>query len=294
MTSSSWGFAEGDAITDRLVAVHLLGGGAAYEAYLAFDRHLYAPVVVKVVRPDQVSSASTLRGLERETDLVGSLNHPSLVRGFHAVLGGERPHLVLENLDGPRLSSLIRRHGPLPMQQLLPLGLELASVLHYLGEQQIVHLDIKPANIIMGAPARVIDLSVARTLDEAERLTYSVGTDAYMAPEQCDPPSSGRPGPASDIWAVGATLFHAVAGYKPFARGERDEEAPAERRFPQLMDRPMLLPSTVPVAVAELIEDCLAFEPAHRPSPQRVAERLEPLLGALPRPRLAGFKVSIN
>jgi hypothetical protein len=85
-----------------------------------------------------------------------------------------------------------------------------------------------------------------------------------------------------------------VAGYKPFARGERDEEAPVERRFPQLVDRPMLLPSTVPVAVAELIEDCLAFEPGHRPSPQQVAERLEPLLGALPRPRLAGFKVSIN
>ena len=104
MSSCSWEFAEGDADQRRLTAVSLLGGGSAYEAYLAFDQHLFAPVVVKVVRPDQIDDASTLSGLERETDMVGALAHPAIVRGFHAVLGGERPHLVLENLDGPRLS----------------------------------------------------------------------------------------------------------------------------------------------------------------------------------------------
>jgi len=292
--SASWSFAEGDAITDRLTAVRLLGGGAAYEAYLAFDQHLYAPVVVKIVRPDQVEDPSTLRGLERETDLAGELNHPGLVRGFHATLSGERPHLVLENLDGPRLSSLIRRHGPLPLQQLLPLALELASVLHYSGERDVVHLDIKPSNIIMGAPAKLIDLSVARTTERARSLDHAVGTDAYMAPEQCDPPRSGAPGPAADVWGMGATLFEAAAGFRPVVRGSTDTAAGAERRLPQLVDRPMLLPETVPVPVAELIEDCLAHDPAHRPVPHVIAERLEPLLGALPRPRLAGFKIAIH
>jgi len=292
--SASWSFAEGDAITDRLTAVRLLGGGAAYEAYLAFDQHLYAPVVVKIVRPDLVEDPSTLRGLERETDLAGELNHPGLVRGFHATLSGERPHLVLENLDGPRLSSLIRRHGPLPLQQLLPLALELASVLHYLGECDVVHLDIKPSNIIMDAPAKLIDLSVARTTERARRLDHAVGTDAYMAPEQCDPPRSGAPGPAADVWGMGATLFEAAAGFRPFVRGSTDTGVEAERRLPQLVDRPMLLPETVPVPVAGLIEDCLAYDPAHRPVPRLIAERLEPLLGALPRPRLAGFKIAIH
>jgi len=292
--TTSWELAEGDKISDRLIAMKPLGGGTAYEAYLAFDQLLYAPVVVKVVRPDQVGDESTLRGLERETDLVGALNHPSLVRGFHAVLDGERPHLVLENLDGPRLSTLVRRHGPLPMQQLLPLALELASVTHYLGERGIVHLDIKPSNIIMGAPARLIDLSVARSVERAATLTRAVGTDAYLAPEQADPPRSGQPGPASDVWGIGTTLFHAVAGYRPFVRGSSDDDAPPERQWPQLVDRPMPLPDHVPVAVAELIEDCLAYEPAHRPTPQQVAERLEPLLGALPRPRLAGIKLSMR
>lgn len=294
MTAGSWDFTEGDSITDRLTAVRLLGGGSAYEAYLAFDHHLYAPVVVKVVRPDQVEDASTLRGLERETELVGRLNHPGLVRGFHAVLGGPRPHIVLENLDGPRLSTLLRRHGPLPMQQFLPLALELASVAHYLREQQVVHLDIKPSNTIMGAPARLIDLSVARSVDRAAELTYPVGTDAYMAPEQCDPPVSGSASPASDVWGIGATLFHAVNGYQPFTRGSRDPEAPAHERLRQLAGPPMPPLESVPGPVAELISDCLASDPAQRPEPQEIAERLEPLLAALPRPRLAGFKVSIR
>jgi len=201
---------------------------------------------------------------------------------------------VLENLDGPRLSTLIRKHGPPPLQQLLPLGLELASALHYLRQRDIVHLDVKPSNIIMGAPPRLIDLSIARSTERAAALTHGVGTDLYMAPEQCDPPRTGHPVPASDVWGLGATLFHAVAGYRPFARGVDDAEAPADKRWPQLLDRPMILPETVPLAVAELVEDCLAYVPEHRPTPPQVAERLEPLLGALPRPRLAGFKVSMH
>ncbi len=221
-SNNSWSFAEGDRISDRLTAVSLLGGGSAYEAYLAFDRHLFAPVVVKVVRPDQVDDPSTLAGLERETDMVGGLAHPAIVRGFHAVLGGERPHLVLESLDGPRLSSLVRRHGPLPQQQLLPLGLELASALHYLRERDIVHLDVKPSNIIMGAPPRLIDLSVARPSAEAAALTSPIGTDAWMAPEQCDPPTSGTPGFASDVWGLGVSLFYAAAGYRPFPSDSAD------------------------------------------------------------------------
>ena len=231
MSSCSWEFAEGDAISTRLTAVSLLGGGSAYEAYLAFDQHLFAPVVVKVVRPDQVGDASTLSGLERETDMVGALAHPAIVRGFHAVLGGERPHLVLENLDGPRLSSLVRRHGPMPMQQLLPLGLELASALHYLRERDVVHLDIKPSNIIMGAPPRLIDLSVARSSAEAARLTHPIGTDAWMAPEQCVPGAGAVPGFASDVWGLGASLFYAAAGYRPFPHedGASDED---DRRRP--------------------------------------------------------------
>jgi serine/threonine-protein kinase len=286
----SWGFAEGDPITDDLTAIRLLGGGSSYEAYLAFDDVTYAPTVVKVVRPHRVDDESSLRGLRREVDTLSMVNHPVVARGLRAVLDGERPHVVLEAIDGPRLSTLLRRYGPLPEQQYLPLAIEVASALHYFRRQGVVHLDIKPSNIIMGAPARLIDLSVARTVEEAAVLRYPIGTDAYMAPEQCDPPASGTPGPASDMWGLGATLFEAISGYRPFADGD---EAAAEvaDRFPQLRDLAYGLPDKVPSDVAKVVLACLEPRPEDRPLPHELAEGLEPALARAPKGRLAGWKV---
>jgi eukaryotic-like serine/threonine-protein kinase len=288
--TASWGFTEGDEIVTGLNAVRLLGGGRAYEAYLGWDERLFAPVVVKIVRPDQVDDAATLRGLERETDMVGRLNHPVIVRGYRAVLDGPRPHLVLEHLDGPRLSTLVRRYGRLPLQQLLPLGLEMTSALHYLRMSGVVHLDVKPSNIIMGAPPRLIDLSIARPVQSAARLTDVIGTDAYMPPEQAEPQGVGVPGPPADVWALGATLYESAAGYRPFADGVQDPSAPVGERFPQLVSPPEALPHDLPAPVAKAILAALEYHPTDRPTPAELAGVLEPLVDALPRPTLGGFK----
>jgi serine/threonine-protein kinase len=116
----------------------------------------------------------------------------------------------MESLDGPRLSTLIRKFGPLPMEQLLPLGLEMCAGLHYLRHSGVVHLDVKPSNIIMGAPPRLIDPSIARDIDQAQALEHTVGTDAYLAPEQCEPPRFGKPGAPADMWGLGATMFQSL------------------------------------------------------------------------------------
>ena len=288
----TWGFVPGDAITTELTAMRLLGGGAAYEALLAFDEATYAPVVVKVVRPAQVTDEGTLRGLRREADLLHRVNHPAVVRGLRAQVDGDRPHLVLEQLDGPRLSTLVRRYGALEPAQYLPLGIEIASALHYFHRLGLTHLDVKPSNIIMGAPAKLIDLSVARAADEAARLRHPIGTDAYMAPEQCDPPRSGTPRPASDVWGLGATLFEAVAGHKAFDTGD-PAAADVGDRFPQLLDEPFALPGHVPSDVAEVIERCLTPDPAARPTPAAVADAFGPILERHPRGRLGGFKSAL-
>lgn len=286
----SWRLASGDAITAELTAVRLLGGGAAYEAYLAFDEVTYSPVVVKVLRPAQVEDASSRRGLRREVRALAEVNHPVVVRGLRHELEGPRPHVVLEQVDGPRLSSLIRRYGPLQEQQYLPLAIDIAASLHYLRRVGYVHLDIKPSNVIMGAPARLIDLSVARTTQEAAELRHPIGTDAYMAPEQCEPPATGRPGPASDVWGLGATLFEAVAGYKAFDEGDPGADDVAAR-FPQVVDEPYELPPRVPADVVKVVYAALSRRPEDRPEPAEIAEALEPVLSQQPRGRLAGFKV---
>jgi eukaryotic-like serine/threonine-protein kinase len=285
-----WGFENGDSITSDLTAIRLLGGGTTYEAYLAFDEVTYGATVVKVVRPDRVEDESSLRGLRREADMLERVNHPVVARGLRAQLDGERPHVVLEAIDGPRLSTLIRRYGPLPEQQYLPLAIELASAAHYLRRLGIVHLDIKPSNIIMGAPARLIDLSVAREVGAARGLDFPIGTDAYMAPEQADPPHSGRPDFASDVWGIGASVFEAIAGYRPFEDGDPDAEDAAEK-FPQLRELAYGLPDQVPADVAKVILATLEPDPADRPLPHELAEGLEPALARAPRGKLAGFKV---
>jgi eukaryotic-like serine/threonine-protein kinase len=287
---TSWELEEGDEIAPGRTALKRLGGGRRYDAYLAFDDHMHAVVVAKVVRPHLVEDERTLRGLREEWEMVSRLSHPVILRGFDAVLDGPRPHLVLEHLEGPRLSTLIRRYGPLPAEQLVPLAVQLSSAVHYLAGEDVVHLDIKPSNTIMGAPPRMIDLSVALTTGDAAALRTQVGTDAYMAPEQCDPERLGPVGPAADVWGLGVTLYRAATGELPYGEPGDDDEAPLEVRYPQLAERALPLEARIPHDVATVIMDCLEFEANRRPRPADVAERLEPVLGAMPKPRLSKLK----
>jgi len=286
---SRWHFAEGDEIVPGHTAIKLLGGGFRYEAYLAWDDHRRALVVLKVVRPGLVEHARTIEGLAEEIEMLERLSHPVVVRPFGGELDGPRPYVALEHIEGPRLSTLLRKYGPLPVEQLVPLAVQLCSAAHYLERERIVHLDIKPSNVIMAGPPRLIDMSVACTLDECQRLRSPVGTDAYMAPEQCLPDAGVKPGPASDVWGIGATLFRGVAGQKAFSEGDHDADLP-NARWPQLVEHPAPLPDHVGPAVAEPIMACLARDPADRPTAAELAEALEQVLALLPKPRLSKLK----
>lgn len=285
---SSWELEEGDEIVPGRYAFKVLGGGTNYEAYLAWDDHLFSLVAVKVVRPDLATSKSALRTLKTESELLGRLNHPVVVRSFGAVLEPPRPHVVLEYLEGPPLSTLIRKYGPLPMEQLLPLALQLCSALHYLSQEEIVHLDVKPRNIIMGAPPRLIDMSVARTFARAKRINGHVGTDLYMAPEQCRPEPK-LIGPPADVFGLGATLFHAATGSKPWTRPDGYDASQPEQRFPQLSEPPAEFPKKqIPPRFAEVVRSCIAPDPSDRPTVAEVAGALEGMVAALPRKPLLG------
>jgi eukaryotic-like serine/threonine-protein kinase len=280
---SRWRLEQGAEIAPGRTALKPLGGGHRYDAYLAWDDRLHSVVVCKLLRPHLVDDAGALVGLRGEWSLLKRLNHPVVVRGFDAVLDGPRPHLVLEHLEGPRLSTLGRRYGPLPTEQLVPLALALAAAIHYLHETGVVHLDLKPSNTIMGAPPRLIDLSVALTRERAMALARPVGTDAYMAPEQCEPGTRGQVGPPADVWGLGATLYLAGAGELPFGAGGEGE------RWPQLAGEPRW-PAEIPDQIAAVIMLCLERDPSRRPTAADVHAALEPVLEQLPRPRLARLK----
>jgi eukaryotic-like serine/threonine-protein kinase len=279
---ASWNFEEGEELCPGRIVLKPIGGGNRYEVCLVWDERLYALGVAKVLRPNQAEDEKALRDLGLEVEALGTLAHPTLVRHFDAVLDGPRPHVLIEHLEGPSLRRLIKRDGAIPVEQLLPLAAHVAGALQYMAQAGYVHLDVKPDNIVMGLPPRLLDLSIARTLERAGRTDGPLGTDPYMAPEQCVPRAGAAApiGPATDVWGLGATLFHAVSGEKPFPRGSGKTGA---ARFPQLVEEPGSLPPRVPEELAALILEMLDRDPNGRPTCAEAVERLQPLVAGLPR-----------
>ena len=257
----TWGLAEGDELAPGRTVLRRIGGGRRYEAMLVWDEHRLAVLVAKVLRPDQAREPLALQALAQEAALLQRLAHPVVVRSFGAVYDGRFPHLVLEHLDGPTLDELLAREGPLALEQLLPLALHVASALHYLAGEGVVHLDVKPSNIVMGAPPRLIDLSVARTVEEAAKVRVPIGTDGFMAPEQRAP--DGRLGPPADVFGLAGTLCTALIGTTPPDVGR--------------------LPRRTPRELAAVLHAGLDPNHASRPAAAELASALEPLVAALPR-----------
>jgi serine/threonine protein kinase len=274
----TWGFVEGDQIVAGRFALERLGTSRAFEVYTAYDEALMSVVALKLIRRDRVDDAALRNALRREGELLRELAHPALPRCFD-VVGGEVPHLALEHVDGPRLSTLIRRQRRLGPEQLLPLGLRLCAAIHYLHGRGLVHLDVKPSNVIVAPSPMLIDLSIATGSTTAATLRRPVGTDAYLAPEQSGEPGWGPIGPAADVWGIGATLFHAAAGRTAFAG---DTTGP-NRRFPQVGDGCLEVPRDVSPAIADVLVAALSRRQQDRPTVSEVADAVGGAMAALPR-----------
>ncbi len=183
-----------------------------------------------------------------------------------------RPTVILETLTGATLAYLIdtapRR---LAVPDIVHLGIHLCSALHYLHAHDVLHLDLKPSNIISeGRLAKIIDLSIARSPGQGRE---GAGTTQYMAPEQI---TGGYLSPATDVWGVGAVLWEATTGEEPFNADDEDDEEPS---YEQLERRivPIRSYRRVPAAFASLVESCLEPDPAHRPTVDELREGLTAL-----------------
>jgi serine/threonine-protein kinase len=268
--STSWEFDDEEPIADGLTAIGLLGGGDRTEAWLAWDGRLRTPVVAKLIRPHLVADAHVRESLAREAALLARLQHPAIVRIYSARVDGPRPYLVLEALDGPRLSTLLRRFGPLAPEQVVPLALNVASALAFMHDEGYVHLDVKPRNLIMGASPRVIDLGIARSFEELSVLTSPVGTVAYMAPEQSKVELLDRIGPWTDVWGLCVTMYESVSGRLPFPK--RPDGSHSQNAGPIT-----LLDDRVPEPIRDIIHAGLVTETAVRPRLPDIIDELERL-----------------
>jgi eukaryotic-like serine/threonine-protein kinase len=271
----SWNLDEGAPIADGRTALEPLGGGGRYEVYLVRDEALGGQAVAKILRPDRVEDERALNALRREAGFLERLEHPVLVRGLGSVDDGPLPHLLLEYVDGDNLRDVLATDAALSLGEALDLAVDLLEAADHLARHEVVHLDVKPSNVVMTDPPRLIDLGAARTFAELEARRTPIGTAAYMAPEQCEP--AARPGvigPPADVWGVGATVYHALTGNRPFSKpGPRGSEA--RERYRQLVEQPRPVPDYVPEPVAREVLRLLAHDPAERPTAAEAARSLE-------------------
>lgn len=233
--------------------------------------------VVKVLRPDRCHEQRLRDRLIREGRWLLAFTHPHVVRAYETAEEPE-PYVALETLTGETLSHLLeRRRHRLAADDLAQLGLHLCSAMHYLHGQGLLHLDLKPSNIVIDCRrAKVLDLSIARPPGSGRP---GVGTFCYLAPEQA---RGGMLTPAADVWGIGITLYEAATGDVPFDQGETvdgdyaygdysddgEDGAEADSWYPQLEKPapPVATRRRLPPHLAEAIDACLRPDPDARPT----------------------------
>jgi Protein kinase domain/WD domain, G-beta repeat len=200
-----------------------LGGGGMGKVYKAFHTKLKRPVALKVIRAHLALDPSALARFDREMEIVARLDHPNIVRALDAGEAAGTRFLVMELLEGRNVFNLVQQ-GPLPVAMACAIARQTADALQHIHDHGLVHRDIKPSNLMImpSGQVKVLDLGIARWNIAAtgdNPLTpgcHLIGTHDYLAPEQIDNASTvdGR----ADIYSLGCTLYHLLAGEAPFAR----------------------------------------------------------------------------
>jgi hypothetical protein len=257
-----------------------IGWGGMGAVYRALHLRLGREVALKVIAPPYLSSEEVMARFYREMRAVGKLDHPYLVRATDARQVGDWHLLVMELLEGIDLGRLMARLGPLSVADACEMVRQVAEGLEHMHEHGIVHRDIKPSNLMLirGGTIKVLDLGVARLQEEvADGITPShlaMGTPDYMAPEQAGDPRAVTP--RSDLYSLGCTLYHLLAGQPPFhGSGSPFRKLLGHQQAPIPPLRPRR--PDLPEGLAGVLDRMLAKEPAARPgSAREVAESLRP------------------
>jgi eukaryotic-like serine/threonine-protein kinase len=258
----------GERILGRFRIEDRIGSGGFGTVYRAWDERLQRPVAVKVIDRDHSAPRVT-----REAQAVARLAHRNIATLYELASDGERAFLVSELIEGDTLRAMGRR-GELTDRLVAHVGADSAAALMHAHRAGVVHRDVKPENILVGAgdEAKLVDFGIARIAGERSLTATGavVGTLAYMAPEQAD---GLRPGPSADVYSLALTLYESFCGEHPLVRESPAATARAigEPIAPLSAVRPEL-----PEAMTDAIDAALDPDPELRP----LASELEAALAA--------------
>lgn len=252
----------GGRVAGRFIVESLLGSGGMGAVYLARDEQLGEVVALKVIAGSALLDPAAADRFRREASAARRISHKNVVR-IHDI-GEEQGVLFLsmEYIAGESLSSLLERHGTLPLPQLRDTVAQVCSGLAAAHAAGVVHRDLKPGNILIdGSNVKIIDFGLAR-LAHIEGMTATgmiLGTPEYMAPEQI----RGKPVDArTDVYALGAVIYHALTGRPPY--GGDSPIAIGFKHCTEALTPPTTLKPDVPEPWSALVVRAMAKDPSHR------------------------------
>jgi serine/threonine protein kinase len=266
----------GSLVLNRFLIERRIGSGGFGVVYEAWDGRLERSVAVKAIE----SRGEGGRRVLREAQAAARLNHPGIVTLYE--MGEERGStlLVTELVGGPTLAEL-NREGVLSDREIGEIGADLCEALDHAHARGVVHRDIKPQNVLVGAEAepraKLMDFGVAQ-LAGAAALTAPgdvVGTLAYMAPEQAEGRAAG---PAADVYSLALVLYECWGGENPNRRATPAATARAIGARPRPLRR---LRPDLPRELTAAIDACLAPRPSHRPGLEELGTAIEAALDQL-------------
>ena len=214
----------GQLVAERYRLIEPLGAGGLGRVWLARDRADDRLVAIKkCALPDGLAPEAAELFFDwtvREAFALSRLSHPNVVRTFDVLPGDDAPWIVMEYVPARSLQDVIDESGPLPPPQVASIGLAMLDGLLAVRRAGMLHLDIKPSNVLIADDGRAMltDFGPAVTTEGLRALAAAgivLGSPKYLAPERL---LDGEALPESDLWSLGATLYYAVEGRPPFAR----------------------------------------------------------------------------
>ncbi len=261
-----------------------LGRGGMGVVYLAHNKLMGRDEVLKVMSRHLMERPGVLERFHREIRAVGQLRHPNIVTAYHATRIGDSIVFAMEYVEGLDLSRMVKAKGALPVAHACFFVHEAALGLQHAHEEDLVHRDIKPGNLMLSrrkdkAIVKILDFGLARVTREEKvdlRLTSDgqvLGTPDYIAPEQIiDAPSADI---RADIYSLGGTLYHLLTGRPPFQTSSLYDTYQAH--ISRDADPLNFVRPEVPAELAALVAKMMAKDPGRRfQTPNEVAQALTP------------------
>lgn len=262
VASEDW---SGRLVADRYAIERELGRGGYATVYLAQDTDAKCAVALKVLR-EEFSGSRHAERFAIEIRLQREFSHPHILHVLDAGESAGRPYYVMPYVDGETLQDRLKRERRLPLEDVCRIGLALCDALGYAHDRQVVHRDVKPANVMLaGARVYLADFGIAKALRPLPGQPHSTtgvarGTLAYMSPEQAT--ADREIDHRSDIYSLGCVLFETIAGQHPFYSA--DESRMLAMRFTETPDSLRRHRDAVPPALERAVLKALQREPADR------------------------------